>query len=309
MNLSFVMAVFNAEKTLERSMQSLLSQDGPITEFLIVNDGSTDNSREILEHFKSTDPRVRIIDQDNHGLTVSLIRGCQDAKGSWIARQDADDWSEPNRVVSCVEHARSHGCNMIGSWVNYYGPSNEFLRTVQRPESAEMATEELLYNGSGPPAHGCMLFEKASYEKAGGYREEFYFGQDSDLWLRMGLIGKVSYVPQVLYNYTITPQALSGRYSELQRWYGDLGQRCHQARLAGHSETSELAEAAKRTTAFKLEKPVTSKKNEASAMYRIGVQLARRNDPAARKYFRSTLKTNPLHWRALMHLAISALKD
>ena len=307
--ISVVMAVFNGARTLDRSVRSILDQTFEDFEFLIVDDGSTDETAALLEAHGRRDSRIRIISQPNAGLTRALINGCSASRGGWIARQDDDDWSEPDRFEKCLAFAERHPeCSMIASWADYRGPGGEILEVVQRPADVLSATEGLMRSGMGPPAHGSVMFRKSDYEEAGGYRPEFYFGQDSDLWLRMGGRGKIGCVQEILYHYTLSPAAISGRFAGTQRQFGDLGHLCHVARSRGEPELPFLAEAAALTSATRNKKSPPPVRSQAGTNYRIGVQLARRRDPAAGRYFREALRLDPLHWRALVRLALHALK-
>jgi len=96
--ISVIMAVYNGEKYLRESVQSILSQTYPHFEFIIINDGSFDRSAEILDHFAQADKRIIIVHQENKGLSPSLNVGLQMARGKFIARMDADDVSLPKRL-------------------------------------------------------------------------------------------------------------------------------------------------------------------------------------------------------------------
>jgi glycosyltransferase involved in cell wall biosynthesis len=308
MTVSVVMSVWNARATIGRAIESILAQSFEDFEFLIIDDGSDDGSDVVLEEFARRDNRIRVLHQRNAGLTRALITGCSQARGKWIARQDADDWSEPGRLEKCLELAEKHPkCTMISSWADYRGPAGELLDVVRRPENSAEATEGLLHRQMGPPAHGSVMFHRDAYEQVGGYRPEFYFGQDSDLWLRMGARGKIAYVQEVLYHYTLSAGAISGRFSDVQRSFGDLGQFCHAARLRGESEKPFLDELAALSSAVRSNTSGGSRAAQAGSNYRIGVQLARRGDPAASHYFRAALRLQPLHWRAFVRLCISRL--
>src|SRR4029079_15350055 len=97
-DVSVVMSVYNGAETLHETMESILSQERVAIEFIIINDGSTDGSDDILSQYARKDPRVRVIHQKNKGLTCALIRGCEEAKGEYIARQDVGDVSMPDRL-------------------------------------------------------------------------------------------------------------------------------------------------------------------------------------------------------------------
>ena len=96
--VSVVMGVYNGGDSLSRTLESVLSQQGVDLEFIVVNDGSTDNTLSILNDYSEKDNRLRVLDQENSGLTRSLIRGCAEARGEFIARQDAGDISLPGRL-------------------------------------------------------------------------------------------------------------------------------------------------------------------------------------------------------------------
>src|SRR6476646_3858644 len=97
-DISIVMSIYNGADRLHETMESVLSQEGVSLEFIIIDDGSTDGSGVILGNYARHDARVRMLYQENHGLTRALIRGCEVAKGKYIARQDAGDISLANRL-------------------------------------------------------------------------------------------------------------------------------------------------------------------------------------------------------------------
>ncbi|MEI6033653.1 MAG: glycosyltransferase family 2 protein [Verrucomicrobiae bacterium] len=307
--ISVVMSVWNARETLGRAVESILGQSFGGWEFLIVNDGSDDGSGGLLEEFARRDSRIRLVRQKNAGLTRALVHGCAEARGEWIARQDADDWSESSRLEKCLALAGEHpGCTMVGSWADYHGPAGELLEVVRRPENPEEATRGLLHGEMGPPAHGTLMFRNAAYQKAGGYRQEFYFGQDLDLWLRMGQEGSLSYVQESLYHYVLSPGAISGRFSGAQNRFGELARLCLKAREEGGSEKLFLEEAEKLSAEARQNKALGSPASQAGSNYRIGVRLARRGDrAAASRYFLEALRLQPMHWRALLRLLASKI--
>ena len=102
--VTVLMAVYNGREFLREAIESVLGQTFANLEFLIVNDGSTDGSRDIILTY--TDPRIRFLDNpENIGLTRSLNRGLEKALGNWIVRADVDDWNDPDRVAKQIEYA------------------------------------------------------------------------------------------------------------------------------------------------------------------------------------------------------------
>ncbi len=123
-DISVVMSVYNGSRYLRRSVESILSQEGSDFEFIIVNDGSTDESGSILAEYAAADRRLRVIDQENTWASPSaLIRGCAQARGEYIARQDVGDISCPDRLVkqfSCIRNNRE--ASLVSCGTRYTRP-------------------------------------------------------------------------------------------------------------------------------------------------------------------------------------------
>src|SRR5271157_5982240 len=115
--VSVVMSVHNGASDLVMTMDSILSQDGARFEFIVINDGSTDQSGEILNYYAKRDSRVRVIHQEKVGLTRALIRGCDAAKAALIARQDAGDISVAGRLRNQMNFLKAHeNCVLVSCW-------------------------------------------------------------------------------------------------------------------------------------------------------------------------------------------------
>jgi glycosyltransferase involved in cell wall biosynthesis len=304
------MSVYNGERHLRQTVESILGQTFRDFEFIIVNDGSKDSSREILAEYEQKDARIRVIDQENRGLTRALIRGCAEARGQYIARQDADDWSHPERLGRSVElFAPFPQLTMVSSWARYIDALGDVVQTVERPANPNLATPQLLHKRLGPPAHGSVMFRRTAYEAVGGYRACFYYAQDSDLWLRLASVGGVAYVQQYLYHHRLAPETISGTHMQVQWEFGELGHRCHAARLRRETEQPflEQAEGLRKRV---LEGGFTAsdlRRARAAANYRIGAGLSRRRNPRAKQYFWAAIRLNPLHWRSWVRLVADHL--
>src|SRR5260370_42050748 len=126
--VSVVMGVFNAGSRLRATVDSILSQKDVFLEFVIVDDGSTDQTLQILEEYARRDSRVKLMHQENQGLTKSLINGCALAKGTYIARQDAGDISLPNRLLEQLAFIKRHpNASFASCGTLYEAPSGEYL--------------------------------------------------------------------------------------------------------------------------------------------------------------------------------------
>jgi glycosyltransferase involved in cell wall biosynthesis len=308
--VSVVMSVYNGQRHLRGAIDSILQQTYRDFEFIIVNDGSSDATAEILQEFESRDSRVRIIDQPNAGLTVALRSGCGAATGEFIARQDADDWSDPLRLEKLVKLIDVQtGAVMVSSWATYVDDDGEFVELVERCADPDDATRKLLYERSGPPAHGTVMIRRHAYEQVGGYRTCFYFGQDSDLWLRLGMVGKIAFVQESLYQWRMSVNGISGANSDTQLQFGELGQLCHSARLRGESDEALVTEAEQLRQAFLSQRSnrSTMRRQQAAAHYRIGTGLSRRGNRRARWHFWSAVRLDPFHWRSWCRLGAALL--
>lgn len=291
--VSVVMGVFNGASSLDAAAASILAQEGVALELIVVDDGSTDETPAILARLAAADARVRVLRQEKAGLTLALIRGCAAAAGRYIARQDADDVSLPDRLAAQAALLDGDASlSFVSCWAEMIGPRGETLQIQERPADPEAATRLLLESRVGPPGHGSVMLRRSSYEQVGGYRPAFYYAQDSDLWLRLGAVGRVAYVPRVLYRYGISENSLSGRLHAAKLPYARLVDACYAARRAGRDDAPLLAQ-------FKAPPPAArAADSRADTLYFIGRCLAARRDRRAIGYLLRSLRLRPLQPRA-----------
>jgi len=229
--VSVIMGVYNSADTVVAAVESILNQTYSDFEFLIVNDGSTDQTLDRLKELANQDDRIHIINQENQGLTRSLIHACGLAQGEFIARQDADDTSQPERLAQQIHVMRNHpDMVLVGSWVEDLTP--EGIRATVHSNATFQLTAP---DGSsrtfpGVLAHGSVLLRRDAFQRAGGYRACFYYAQDGDLWLRLSREGRFLILPEVLYSRVITPGSISSRCRQEQTRFTEL------ARLAWFAE-------------------------------------------------------------------------
>jgi glycosyltransferase involved in cell wall biosynthesis len=301
-NISVVMSVYNGAPHLRETIDSVLSQEGVTLEFIIVNDGSTDTSPEILENYSRRDSRVTIIHQSNQGLTKALIRGCAEASGPYIARQDAGDISLPGRFSKQLAIiTEGPDCALVSCGTRFVGPECEHLYDVT-PDPSD-ATQRLLVldlaDVRGPSIHGCTLFPKALYDQVGGYRPEIYFAQDLDLWLRLAERGNHIVLPEILYQASVRVASISGIYRKEQVETAGIVLECARRRRNALSETPALDRAQRiRPSGRKHGNRIS----RARTLYFIGVCLRNRSNPQAQSYFRRALLTYPLHLKSAARL-------
>jgi glycosyltransferase involved in cell wall biosynthesis len=294
------MGVYNGAADLPRTLDSVLSQQGVDLEFVVVNDGSTDDAPGILDQRARQDPRLRVVHQPNGGLTAALVRGCELARGEFIARQDAGgDLSLPGRLRSQVALLRAQPDAILATCATrYVAPDGEWLfDEVIEQQQLDIGLRTLSIPGvTGPSHHGSCLFRRDAYERAGGYRRPFTLAQDLDLWLRMIEAGRFIAMPDVLYQAAWTFGGLTSRLRPEQIRYAEVALEAARRRRAGLPEP-ELPEP-RRSVAIR---GATSRQVELSRFhYFVGSCVARRDPALARRHFWRSLKAHPLHLRAML---------
>ncbi|WP_206678784.1 glycosyltransferase family 2 protein, partial [Alienimonas chondri] len=242
------MGVFNATHTLREAVDSILKQTLTDYELVVVDDGSTDATPDLLAVYADIDPRVRVIQQENAGLTAALIRGCQEARGRFIARQDADDVSAPERLGKQVDRLKDdRNLVAVASTVEKIGPGGEPFQTFTGAADSAGATRGVVDGSGVNPVHGSVMFHREAYEAVGGYRRAFYCAQDCDLWLRMLADEpgrRLAFLPETLYFWRWSAENVSTTLMAAQAEFGRLAQASLEARNAGRGDRAELAAAA-----------------------------------------------------------------
>lgn len=216
--ISVLMSVYNDAEYVGQAVESILNQSYGGFEFLITNDCSSDGSRGILKHYAERDERIILVDNEkNIGLTKSLNRMIERARNPFLARMDADDIAMPDRFERQIDVFRHHPevDIVFGDTVLIDKNGAEICRSW-RPD--EKTILEVLPNRCYIP-HPTVMMCKEAVQAVGGYDEEFWTGQDKDLWLRMQDTGKcLYYLPNVLLKYRINPDSVRG-YTSDNYWF------------------------------------------------------------------------------------------
>jgi glycosyltransferase involved in cell wall biosynthesis len=187
--VSVLMSVYNSERWLAESIESVLNQTFTDFEFLIVNDGSTDDSRAIINRYAEQDSRIRIFDKPNTGLADSLNYGIAHAKGKWVARIDADDLCISNRLKKQMKVAQStEHIVLIGTGLTLIDDKSTPLKTYRYPQQHQALLKSLISGGKSF-AHSSALYRTNSVRDVGGYRARVLRAEDHDLWLRLSEVG------------------------------------------------------------------------------------------------------------------------
>ncbi|MDD5063412.1 MAG: glycosyltransferase [Phycisphaerae bacterium] len=229
--ISVVMSVYNGQKYLRESVDSILNQTCKSFEFIIINDGSEDNSLDILLDYQTKDNRLLIVNQNNIGLTRSLNRGIRVAASEYIARQDADDISLPTRFEKQLNYMENHPEVAVIGCLGDVFSVNGILRTTKDTKYSRDGIKRHLAS-KNLFMHGSAMMRKSCLAKVGFYREFFRHSQDYDLWLRLSQYSDIDILPEHLYQYRVTPEAISVSRWSIQKQYADIARKLHAEQLA-----------------------------------------------------------------------------
>lgn len=194
------MPVYNAGKYLSEAIESILAQDFTDFELIAINDGSTDSSAHILEHYQKRDKRVRVYHQVNLGRVAAANKALQLAKGKYAARMDSDDISLNHRLFRQVEFMENHpDIGASGTWLRCFGERNMVMRSPTDPETTRslLLFESTIYNSTAIMRTQCLLDSNLFYRNL----NEQGMAEDYDLWSRLSTKTKLTNIPEVLFLY------------------------------------------------------------------------------------------------------------
>ena len=212
------MPVYNAQRYLAPAVDSILAQTFGDFEFLIVNDGSTDDSQAILERYAARDPRIRLVSRPNTGYTVALNQMLATARGEYVARMDADDMSLPRRLERQVEFLDAHPQVLaLGAPATIIDPDGDPIGPYEVPPDHETIDARHLSGLSGMLIHPSAMMRREAVLAAGGYRPELEPAEDLDLWLRLAEIGRLANLDEVLVHYRVHLGNTTSTRAGLQR--------------------------------------------------------------------------------------------
>lgn len=216
--VSVVMPVHNCEQYIQSAIDSILNQSFSDFEFIIIDDGSTDNTSKILAKNRD-DIRIRIFSQPKKlGIPKTLNNAISLCRGLYIARQDADDLSHPNRLSFQVDFMDKYqDMALVGTWAETMDMLGNKESLLKLPCNFIEIHKKLLVQNCF--IHGSVLIRHNLLKEVGIYDEKMELAQDYDLWLRMSEKFKLSNIPKYLYCYRIHFSSVSNKMKNLQRIY------------------------------------------------------------------------------------------
>jgi glycosyltransferase involved in cell wall biosynthesis len=206
--VTVLMAVFNGERYLREAVQSILNQTFRHFELLVVDDGSTDGSRAILESFD--DPRLRVVHHAvNQGLSRSLNHGLAEARGRYIARMDADDVAAPDRLALQVDFLERHADVVaVGSWYTIVDDGGREIGRRWTP--CDDIDVRWTMQFCSPFAHGAVTMRRAALANdARVYDESLTYAMDYDLWVRLAARGRLANLDRFLLGWRQAPGSMT----------------------------------------------------------------------------------------------------
>ncbi|MDZ7960053.1 MAG: glycosyltransferase [Aulosira sp. DedQUE10] len=207
--ISVVLPVFNGEKTIYETIQSVLNQTFVNWELIIINDGSQDSTLEIIKKFEFADPRLRIFSYLNAGLAASRNRGIALSLGEYISFIDADDIWTSDKLKSQLTALQEHPKAFVAySWTNYIDADGNFVKFGGHTTDTGDVYQKLLLwnfveNGSNP------LVRKEVFTIVDGFDESLIASEDWDMWLRLASRYEFVVVPEVQILYRLSMNSMS----------------------------------------------------------------------------------------------------
>jgi hypothetical protein len=220
--ISVLLPVKNGLPYLHDAITSLTAQTHPDLEILVIDDGSDDGGpQEVIAQALS---HVRVIKSNGQGVAAALNTGLRAATGAFVARQDADDWSHPERLARQYEYLLRHtDIDVLATCAEFVDREGRPVETswttsVRREEDAAQTPDTL---GALLPltcglVHGSIMARRDVLREAGGYRPQAVYAEDYDLWLRLLPRARFAKLPTRLYTYRLHETAVSQQYRDIQ---------------------------------------------------------------------------------------------
>jgi len=214
--ISVIMPVFNCEKYLDESINSILNQTYRDFEFFIINDGSTDNSEKIIKNYQKKDDRINLLTQNNQGVTKSLNKGIRNCRGKYVARMDADDICAPKRFELQLEYLEKYpNTDIVGCMVSLISEKGKVIRSLDDLPLEDYQIKWNLIFGT-PLIHPTLMIRRRVFEDIGHYDQSLNVAQDIEFWRRLSHHIKFYNIPQRLFDLRIHKESTSSLFRNEQ---------------------------------------------------------------------------------------------
>ena len=213
--VSVVMPTYNSERFLGDAIESIINQTFRDFEFIIVADKSSDRSDLILDDYAKKDNRIKVFMEKKKGLIASLNKGCQLAKGKYIARMDADDISRPHRLEMQLQYLEEHPeIGVLGTGIRYIDEAGRLGKSVRNPRDPKLIKFYLHLENCF--VHPSIMMRRETIEHLGFYNPEAIHAEDYDLWARATSVTQVSNLQDILLEYRVWSGGISSHNALLR---------------------------------------------------------------------------------------------
>lgn len=209
--ISALMAVYDAERFVAETIESVLGQTFRDFEFLIADDGSRDRSLAILRSYATRDSRIQLSGGPNRGVSLTRNELIRKSRGEFLAVVDADDVSHPERFERQLQFLRSNPAVVcVGAAHDLIDEKGRFLTTLSLPLTNE-EIQRMALAGHGSICHPCAMLRRSAVVETGGYDPAYPSAHDLDLWLKLGELGDLANLSESLLQYRLHTRSVSGR--------------------------------------------------------------------------------------------------
>lgn len=211
--VSIILPVYNAAPYLHEAVESVLNQTLDDLEIIAIDDGSTDDSLNILKSFSEQDSRVKVFSRENRGISYTLNEAASLSSGKYIARMDADDICAPERIAKQVFALEAEQSDICGTWCTTFGYANELIRYPLSDTDIKLS---MIFNS--PFCHPSVMFKKEVFETV-HYDSDKNGAEDYDFWIRAAHAGfKMANVAEPLLFYRVHEGQVSvtGSHKQIQ---------------------------------------------------------------------------------------------
>ncbi|MGL5084036.1 MAG: glycosyltransferase [Microcoleaceae cyanobacterium] len=210
--VSVVIPVYNGEKTIAETIDSVLSQSFKDFELIVINDGSTDKTLEIISQFQ--DPRLQVFSYSNAGLATSRNRGIQQAKGEYISFLDADDLWTFDKLEAQVQALNSDPeAAVVYSWTDLIDESSQFLSSDSRASFTGDVYPNILL-ASFPSNGSNVMVRRQAFAESGRFDESLKAAEDWEMWIQLGAKYPFAVVPKPQVLYRISQSSMSTKLEQ-----------------------------------------------------------------------------------------------
>lgn len=218
--VSVLTSCYNSAEFLPEAIESILRQTFKDFEFILIDDGSSDNTLDIIRSYAEKDNRIVVISKKNTGMTDSLNTGIKVGRGKWIARLDADDIALPERIEKQLKNIKMYSDTVLfGTGCIEIDQFGKIIKQHCYPMGHKSLIRRFEKGGS-PFPHSSVIYNSEAVRAIGGYRNRLAGSADLDLWLRMSYVGQIRCINELLIKLRRHPGSMSvGNKTMLTLWY------------------------------------------------------------------------------------------